>query len=403
MDIRRQDNLHRLSPLLYLVGLGLMISALYIGTTMARLLVVGGQPLSHYITRTCWFASVFMYLYAIVSGKYRWWELLLGIAVIAMAKHTADISGYNLVLWMTVAVFCAKGIRFNSAVLVFTCVNIVLLLLTMLLSHAGVIQEIVIFRGEIARHSLGMNHPNTLGAHILFLSLGISYLRREKFCACDALLMLGAALYCWYIPQSRTSALCLCFASVAVLISVILSHFRCAGSKNGRFYYIATALVPILCCVLSLWLSASFDPADASLAKIDMLLSGRLRYSHMPYGIYPVTPFGQKLVLAPATGPTGPMILDNWYVRAFFQWGVAPLVASVATAAFISRRAYKAHEGWLPFLVALASVYALSEALFCHVHYNIFLVALFAQLAPEKACLRGRTNTIDGKTSSAGS
>lgn len=345
---------------------------------------VGGHTISEWQPYFYRLGAMFMLLYVVIGGNYKAKDVFGGAAAIALAYYTARLSSYSALLWMTIAVVCAKGVDFDRIVLVFVGVNVSLILFVALLSSQGAIKERTIARADGAiRHSLGNTHPNTLGARIFFTALGVSYLRRNNMGILDAVLMFAVAYFCWEVPNSRTSALCLGLVAAVELLYVAARRYKWGSDRLRCVYFVVAALVPALCCVLSIWASAVYDPANATLAKINMLTSARLYYGHIPFVIYPITLFGQEVVLSPAVGPAGRLILDNWYVHTLFQYGVVPLVAGVVAMTAIDFRAYKDRIYWLPFLVAVIAVYGMSEAYLFYIRYNVFLVALLAQLVSD--------------------
>ena len=383
---RIKDSLRQcdLTPL-YLVGLAILLTVSCLTTTKMKWLRVSGISLTEYFDLVCFVGVMLVYGYAALCGRYRWWELAAITVVIAAAAYSAHVSQNHIILWMAAAVVCARGIPMNRVAGLYIIVNCALLFLAFVLVREGWIKHVVITSGGAKRYALGTLHPNNLGAHIFFLCATLSYLHRERLGVLDICIDLAAIAFCYLVPRSRGAMIVTGMLLVATIVWVIWRHRskarqRLSSTPTSRWFTIAMGSIPLICASVSMWFAVRFDAANPQHALFDHLLSYRLTLGSMALDMYPIQPLGQYLALHQQVGYFADFTVDNWYLRSLLELGYITLAAAIVAILAADYRAARCGDRWLPVLLAIISVYGLTEAFILHLAYNVFLVTAFAEL-----------------------
>lgn len=244
--------------------------------------------------------------------------MIIGALLLASWYYSRD---WNIVL-LFFFIVAARDISIRTMAAVAFPIQLMLLMLTVSFSSAGVIESTYIYRyvdGALQlRSSLGYVHPNSFGQSVLSVCTSFAVLRFKKMNLLD-LVVYSLALYaCYSFADSRTTVVCLL---VVIILSICIRIF--AGNQAMRRMSLAACIVFVGMVAFSIYMMLHYNAANQWMNEINGLMSTRFSFAHDYYAIYPPTLFGRRvgsLILYVSADYTqyGP---DNAYVRMLLQDG----------------------------------------------------------------------------------
>ena len=367
---------------IYLTGFSILVISRFIGTT-ALLIFLAYKFIARmdfWLIVVSNIGCAFMLLYTLLAKAYKGHEAAAALLVLLFAARVAAVSQEYYILWIAIAIVCARGIDFDDVAWTHVCVCIAFSLVVFAMSQMQIIPSYTELRGDQIRYALGMRHPNYLGGHILFAALAVAYLRRNRLNAFDAAAAGFLAIFCNEVPMSRTSAISLftlCAGIIVVYAYRQISHGR--SGRIPRWTALLLTAVPLACAIFSIAFTCKYNSANPLYAKIDGLLSGRLYNGQVALNYYHnFSLFGQRALLYPAESPIGYISVDNFYVRCLILFGPIVLAASLVMLTAVDARAMRRESYFTVFLIAIVATYCICEAYMLRVEFNFFVVALLA-------------------------
>ena len=108
-------------------------------------------------------------------------EALAGIAIVFICGMVYHHTGYVDVLHFCVLVIGCKGVSDKTIVRLYFYVNMYLLCLTTIAMFIGIVPELIYYKDwEYIRRSFGSIYPTDLAAHIFFLIMAYSYIKKDQ-------------------------------------------------------------------------------------------------------------------------------------------------------------------------------------------------------------------------------
>ena len=170
----------------------------------------------------------------LAGGSYSVRELILialtGGCILISAMRTND----KTLLFTLIVIIAARDIPMKRIAKVYFWTYLSIITVVFVLFFLKVLPDYTMERGEdLVRHSLGFNHPNLLGRLVFteIISFALGYPERARnrlFSVCGIL----AAVFVWFVPNSRTAFLCIVLYVVLMLFSqsaFMRSSFARAG------------------------------------------------------------------------------------------------------------------------------------------------------------------------------
>ena len=372
---------------IYLVGIAVLITTHCLWKTTFIYYSIGDFCPMAYAEDICRISCGVLCLYAVLSGQYRWWALLAAALAILVARHVALMSNYHYILWFTVPVVCAKGVKFDRVALIYAISSLCVLAFAFVLVKRGLILEqgFVGKTGQM-RYALGTAHPNTLGCQVFFSCVAISYLRRNHPGVIGLLIDAAAMAFCYAVPYSRTCVVCIGLLALATLAAMVFGAVEGKAPDASRVLLkvagVILVCIPFACAAFSVLLCKNYDASIPWEAKLNVLMSGRFELGRIAFDMYNAKPFGQVLRLYTSVGGYARFALDNGYTRVLLQYGYITFLAAIAACTLTSIRGIRTGNYWLAVAMAIICIYCISEAWLLHLAYNIFLIGLLADLDP---------------------
>ncbi len=280
------------------------------------------------------------------------------------------------------------GIPYRKVLVAFLAAVGSMLAGTVLFALSGsVINLISVRRGQL-RSYMGTISPTDLGAMIFLLSLA-AWVCLKKLPGCFAFILPAASFFVIrFLTHARTGMIC---SAALFLMALYLLIDREVMEKKGRLHklrkavdFLTQAAFPV-CMAAAFGLTFWYAKGLPYAGRLNSLLSGRLDDNARYFEELRITPLGYAFSQVGNGGssfaPREYSWIDVSYLRVFYMYGFVTLLVMCVLWVLFTRRALKAGDRRLAFALALIAIQSFSEHHFMEVHYNIFLILPFAELA----------------------
>ncbi len=250
---------------------------------------------------------------------------ILGIGLISVTVLLSIINTMDPVLPVVLlALIASKNIEFKKIAKISLSVTAFMVFLVVVLALLGIIPDTQTYRyfgeNKITCHGIGFNHSSALPTYYFFIFLNYFYLSPKKRKV--IYLLIGTLIgYCIFkLCAERLRFYMLIIASALIFLKPF---------ESNKFYklkkYIMTLVFPI-CCIITLILGYYYNSSNNSMYKLNIYLSNRLYYEHYTFNNYPVTWFGQDIMMGEDVtkfkdGSTY-FYIDAAYVYLLFEYGI---------------------------------------------------------------------------------
>ena len=247
-------------------------------------------------------------------------KLIIYAIIILLAIFAYMHSKMTDYLTLVLVVIATKNIEVKKIVkfvfvfyVVALSIHIIAYLVTMVIDSSSIQ---VIHRDDIKRYSFFLGHPNSFAAILAWTNIMYLYLKYEKLKAWDYIITFLIALFIYFVPNSRTSAILL-----VVFIAMIIL-FKKDIKIIIKFGKISIVLMAII--MFCLFLAYNMTPV---IDKIDSILNARIKLALAIYENYGISlfgeyiPFGQELSSVYKYGLTQ-LTIDSAYYSLLFSYGV---------------------------------------------------------------------------------
>lgn len=324
--------------------------------------------------------GAFIIQFIISNKEVERWLPAVGLIVCA-ALIGVTSSSYTL-LWLCVAVVCARGASLERVALVVAVGYLIILVLAVPLALTGLIENVAIARGtgDSMRYALGFSHPNQLGFTLVAICSAQMCIRYKKETIWDYIIIVFAGLVALFVADSRTAVF-----GLALLVFFVRVFSRLNSTTARRRAAKIALVILVLCVAGSVVMAVLYDDSNTVMFSISKLLSSRLYYANFYFERYPVTLLGNNFLGADRivrAGVDTTLLLDNAYCMLLLRHGVLGFLLVLAPLAVILNRL--AREGsaspWIAGIL-LYAILGLSENAFIDISINFYLIGM-AQLLP---------------------
>ena len=305
----------------------------------------------------------------LAGGSYSVRELILialtGGCILISAMRTND----KTLLFTLIVIIAARDIPMKRIAKVYFWTYLSIITVVFVLFFLKVLPDYTMERGEdLVRHSLGFNHPNLLGRLVFteIISFALGYPERARnrlFSVCGIL----AAVFGWFVPNSRTAFLC-------IVLYVVLMLFSQSAFMRSSFARAGCYIVPVLLCVVSIVCVPFYDEGNRLFSLINRFFTGRLALAARTYeaagwgGIWGHDAYWTNIPL------------DNCYDKLALYFGFAALAIFMAALFASLHRALKHARYDIALALVVFSVFGVFEIHTFYILYNLCLLALSAKL-----------------------
>lgn len=338
------------------------------------------------------------------SKKEIWFYIFISIGFIGAAFYT----GYLFLLFYLFLILGAKNVPFRKIVQLYCGIVGTLLVITMICSQAGLVENLIYESIYGNRISFGIDYPTDFTAYIFYLVMGYCYLRREKLTYPELAGFFGLSIFSYMFCRARTNAICLMLTFAVFLYLKIRSHI---SDKKGSKYVMNPTCSRLLCysmpicalCFISLTFLYHYQPNNIILITINDLVSKRLNLGSIGLERYGIHLFGSAFQMIGYGGSTAPRIkyffLDSSYVLLLIRYGILVFLSVISIFVLSSLRAKKQKDITLLWILTLIAIQCMIEHHLLDIAYNPFLFLVFSETLSIDKYECGSINAVISKLS----
>ena len=317
-------------------------------------------------------------LYIIVFQQYSIREILIIIPVSILFYYSARLSHFHELFYTWLLIVGMKKSDFDKIVLFSLWILGICIPVYSILCKIGIFPDAGVYRGDQFRTALGFIHPNSFGVRAFIFSSCWFYTRRNRLSVADYLFVIILALFVWFVPNSRTSSLCM------ILLSVLLFLYSKSSFCSSLFCSVLNHLL-IVCAALinvgTVLLSLFYTETNRIMLFLDKVVSMRLSIANELYHEFGITLVGQQIYvnmserIYAGLGNTA-ILFDNSYMRILLHWGI--IIYAIVSVFVIWGLLYeKRRKNPTLFLILfMVLVYSFSEKILYQATYCVFVLAL---------------------------
>ena len=354
-----------------------LIASFVFNTTFMDYLNVNYVNLVNYLA----FALLIVKIY--IFDNFKWYEYIGITVILGLAFLSWRRTQLSNVMIIFSFIFAARGISFNKIVRQYFNINLMLMLLTMLYSLAGIIKNLAFFRGTTFRYSLVTDYPTDFSAHIFYLCLAYCYLNYKKMGWLQWLGILVIDYLTYLVTDTRVDALLM-----ILMVLVMLSVSRKLNTKLKKFiassYWYLSIVLPYSYVLITYY----FTFSNPVMVKLDQALSGRLALGKEGFDKYGITLLGKRVIERGWGGSDGLhmmknnpgkyFFIDSSFVRLLVINGLILGIIALLILVGISLRETVKHEYLLPAILFLVVSSSLIDQHMLEITYNPFMLALLS-------------------------
>ena len=302
---------------------------------------------------------------------------LLGMSIIGLFilwNFNIVHSVVSIQVYLLAVSFC--DIDFKEFVWVEFIFMTLFFIIVMYLCLSGEISDYIIYRGDVARHSFGFQHPNGFGGYIVAMCCSYIFLRYKTLRAWDLLVPSISAYLVYYFADSRTAYISLI---LFVLGLILIKVFK---DKDPKFIRVLIPFTPIVCCLAIYILVLNYGKYDF-INTINTILSRRVSYGYQFYSAYGVHLLGGSISAVQKQGG----ILDSAYLYIMIRYGLLVLAGFLATGYFSLRYLLTDQSYLMPVMVLIMVIYfiyGVTETTMFQFWFNPYLM-YFGTFAAKKS------------------
>ena len=303
--------------------------------------------------------------------------LFLALFFIIIKKNASFLTSASLFY-----IYSGRNIDFKKIAKVTICVELIVLLVIISSSLAGLIENYHFDTlTDRPREFLGFLYALYPQAYVANIAGLWFYVNKEKVSILSLFLL---ELFSYWI-FSRTNSR-LCFLLTTFLLISALFYKAVYYIKRDRIKSIVKVIVAlgfvfsfVTCYIGSLWIHIKYDSAVSWMSRINSLLGNRFYYGNMSYIQYGISAFGKHIQwLGNGLDPTGKVLtgqylyVDNLYLQVSQKYGLLLTMLALVAITVTLYVCWKQKDYVLLFIFGTVALHALIDDLVLHLWYNTF-------------------------------
>lgn len=300
---------------------------------------------------------------------------IVKIAILTFPIAIGTIASNNHVMMSTwMFIVASRYIDFDTTAKITYYLLLCLIPLVIYMYFLGYIDERILYRGSVVRHSWGFSHPNWFGVRIFQVVTLRTFLRRQKITIVDYGLILLAALFIKRVTDCQTA-----FYSLLLLLCFMLFYWFMGSFVGGNSFFFSIMLfVGVISNIGSVFLSYIDVRKYRILNYFDIIMSKRFTHCHKAIRYYGIPLLGKDINLYSTylRHTFRRFYIDTAYVAIILRYGfiVYILFSIIYLLAMIKSKNISNYM--LLIILCIYSIYGVMENSFYALNQNIFLLTL---------------------------
>ena len=308
--------------------------------------------------------------------------------------HAYQVGGKDV---ESIVIFClllfgAQDISFRKLMRWYTIVIEILFVMTVLASQTGFTENLIYeVQGRNTRISFGFIYPTVFAAHLFFLLLCLWYLTKERWNLILATLSLLVCGFVYIGCEARFTSMCFGFLTIILVlrkIEIWKANKRNQFYKMNRYLACILAVTPLLCSFVIHVLSICFQADIGWMARLNQLLSNRLRIAKKGIDVYGFHLWGSRISMIGYGGSTERQdkyfYLDSIYIQLSLVAGLVVLGIVLIILFKAGYKAKAAQEWTLLWILAFAGLHGMIEDHLLNIAVCPFLFAVSTELGQKR-------------------
>jgi len=385
-ETKRQKS-QKLFTTLYLIIYSLLLIITFLDTTMFSI-----KWPNQTMIILLELATTFIIIKVLLIDKLSRNEIIFFIFLSISFLGTCIYTEYGFLVFNLILILGAKNVPFKKILWLYCAIAGSILIITMISSQMGLVENLVYIRNGKSRISFGFNYPTDFTAHIFYLILGYCYLRKETLTNPELTSILGLSVFSYIFCDARTNVFCMVLTFAVFLYLKLRNHISdkadCHYVMNPKFSRVLVFSMPI-CAIFFISLTFLFNDQTNNIILniINSLVSNRLYLGNIGLERYGIHLFGSTFQMFGYGGSTTPpsdyFFLDSSYVLILIRYGILIFLAVLIIFVFSSLRAEKQKNIALLWILTLIAIQCMTEHHLLDIAYNPFLFLIFSETVSE--------------------
>ncbi len=368
---------------MFLIAYAVWITVTLFNYTYIKILLPKKLLMSDLLVYMQWAVCVLLILKFWDDKTYRL-RNFVGIAIIFFVGYIEySVKDKTVLLFMLcIFIYSSSNVDFHDIMKVTLAVEVVVLIVTVVLSLNGVIPNNIWDEGVRHRYDMGFVYC-TFGSHLmLFITMVYSCIRKRlTFFETFVLAMFNLWLYSY-----NDTRLDMCIVIPFLIFLYVWTHFVRGIRKN----FVTKAMFQyggIIIAIISIAGHFFYNSNILFFEKLNSLLSNRLSLGHEAIQSYGFTLFGQHIQwVGQGSVKNNPQLIYNYVDSSFLKYtlnyGIVFMLLLLAGLVYIGGKAIEQEEQALCTSLLFLYVFAMVDAELCVLAFHPFLLKIGALLNP---------------------
>lgn len=374
--LKKKENLFYVAYVLFLISIMISCSKYCVKENI--------QFFSHIIQIiSCIIAMIKIVIDAIQIFKSKNYKINYFIIAICISMIISFFITKSMTLvYFPVLIMSSKDVEFKKIVKVTLVIQILNLIFMIISCKMNIIEDLIVYRENFLRHSLGSASPNCLILQVFQICMLYVLVESNEKKIYSFLILGVIASVIYFITDSRMGIFCILLLIIAYYISD-LEFVKRLLDKLKIFF----KALPIL--LASVVIVLTFLHKTYNLEKLDIVSTSRLQYSSEAVEKYGIKLFGNKIVwIGQRTDVENDgsayNYVDSSYLNILLNFGVVVFAFILYCLVRMTESAYKNQNYLLVLLIAIMEVYCFLDSWLMGMQFNTILFTLSEIIYPLK-------------------
>lgn len=315
---------------------------------------------------------ILLFLGESITFSVNYKDMMLGIVLIACFVYLYLFIGLGVSL-IPLFMYSTRNIDITGIIKISYIISIILLIIIMISSYLGVIENYIYYDTTRERQYLGFRYalyPSSILCNIIFLKV---YLDKERISWKSIILLLISSYILYTLTDSRLTfvlgGLILIFSAVNKIIPSICEKIL------SRLLIFSYAFVGII----SLYFTLNYNHLIDWQENLNEILGGRLSLGYSTLEFYGYGLFGREVELVGNGLDVNGIVnsssynyVDNLYVQLLLKTGVLFLVFFIICMTYVTYLTYKQKNLYFYVILVMLALHGLIDDLILQIQYNSF-------------------------------
>lgn len=303
-------------------------------------------------------------------------KILINVGILALFGVAFAFSRDVTLVKFILLIYAFKGLEFEKCVKVDLYVRTIGVIAVLLLCKVGAIEDILVTRGDIVRHSLGFYHPNVFGDNIsliffdyIYLSLYNQSITWKKI-AIYSIIGIGLSTIIYFVSNTRSAIL----AILMILIGIILKKINIIGKiKENKLLKLTITNIFIILEIFTIVITILYYNNNYIGNLVNKMFSLRLYYNVQFFEHFGITPFGVNF-----NGFSNSiMTLDMAYSNILIRYGIFFTIFMCIIFKKLLKYIYENKNYILMVIFLIFIINGLFENVWLRIERNIFMLIFY--------------------------